>query len=64
MNGTCVTHLIDKKFIHSLDLRTLREERAWEDPGVCGKIILKWIFIMVLGCGQGKEFLDQLTISF
>jgi hypothetical protein len=43
MGGTCSVYREEKRYIHSFGVENLREENHLGDPGIDGRIILKWI---------------------
>ena len=49
MARACSTYEGEERCIQGFDGGNLRERDYWEDPGVDGSIILRWIFMKLNG---------------
>jgi hypothetical protein len=59
MGGTCSTY--EERRIPGFGGKNLRERKHLEDPGVNGRIILRWIFRKWGGIRNGSSWLRLRT---
>ena len=59
MGRECSTYVCKEGCIQGFVGKSLKEEDHLEDPGIDGRIILRWIFKIVEGGGHGLIDLTQ-----